>query len=124
MLDLACGLNALDIADRIRVDGDQLVTRPVGKRFRLLLEEHLLACNTNRCILSFAKIRLVDSSFADEALATLAAERSQRVVSWPCFLLRDLTPVSRENLDMALLSRPVRQPGLRNCVLPVILDSG
>jgi DNA-binding transcriptional ArsR family regulator len=119
-----CSLHARDIATRIGIGGEHLVTRPLGKRYWPYFEKWMSECGTSRCILDFENVELVDSSFADEVLGTVAAERAQHVLAWPCVLLRNLNSVSRENLDMALLSRPIRQPGLRNCALPILLDSG
>lgn len=123
MMNTRHELNALDIAHHIGVAGDQLVTRPLGERFRAYLETCFQERSTDCCIISFAGVRLIDSSFADEVFGVLAAERSRHVVSRPCLVLRELSAVSRENLDMALLSRPARQPGLRNCVLPVLVGT-
>lgn len=124
MLQTDCSLRARDIADRIGVEGDHLVSRLLGKRFRPCLEEWMSQYSATRCVLDFADVELVDSSFADEVFAVLAAQRAQQVMTWPCVLLRNLNDTSRENLDMALASRIMRQSGLRNCVLPVLLEDG
>lgn len=61
----------------------------------------------------------MDASFADEAFGSLAVTRP-RPRNLGCLLLRSLDPSSRDNLELALQSRPTRDRGIRNCVLPVI----
>jgi hypothetical protein len=39
-------------------------------------------------------------------------------------VLRSLSRTSLRNLELALLSRPPREPGLHNCVLPVVTEEG
>jgi len=79
-----------------------------------------MAAAVDRCvILSFEGVEMMDASFADEVFASLAAERGHRRPHPGCLALKGLNSTSRDNLQLALLSRPTREPGLRNCVLPV-----
>lgn len=115
---------ATTLAADAGIDGHQLVTRPLGRRFLPRLQE-LLSGNGGRCLLlSFAGVAMMDASFADEVFAALAAARSRRTGQSACLVLRDLDPTSYDNLVLAVTSRPVREPGVRNCVLPVLNDHG
>jgi DNA-binding transcriptional ArsR family regulator len=77
-----------------------------------------------RCALDFVDIKLMDGSFADEVFGTIAAARGRRQLSVAPLVLLSLNPTSQENLEQALLSRPIREDGLRNCVVPVQSDDG
>ncbi len=105
--------------------GDVLLTRPVGERFRPVLEALLRdGAEADGVVLSFAGVALIDSSFADEVFGVLTAQRARRKGPRACLALRNLGPDSSDNLESALISRPVREPGLRNCVLPLLGADG
>jgi len=115
---------ATTLAADAGIDGQQLVTRPLGRRFLLRLQE-LLSRDGGQCLLlSFTGVGMMDGSFADEVFAALAAARSRRAGHSACLALRDLDPTSYDNLVLAVTSRPAREPGVRNCVLPVMNDYG
>lgn len=115
---------ATTLAADAGIDGQQLVTRPLGRRFLPRLQA-LLSGNGGRCLLlSFADVGMMDGSFADEVFAALAAARSRRTGHSGCLVLRDLDSTSYDNLVLAVTSRPVRELGVRNCVLPVLNDRG
>ncbi len=113
-------VKAVQLAAAVNIDGERLVTRSLGRRFRDRLERLLAAAPAGRLVLSFAGVQLMDGSFADEVFASLAASRSRRAKRLAQLVLRDLDPTSLDNLELAMTSRPVREPGLRNCVLPII----
>ncbi len=113
-------IEAVDVAADVNIGGERLVTRSLGRRFRERLQEVLSEAPEGKLILSFVGVQLMDGSFADEALASLAATRSRQVARLGLLVLRDLDPTSLDNLELAMTSRPVREPGLRNCVLPII----
>jgi hypothetical protein len=113
-----------DLANDGDMDHQRLVTRPVGDRFLPLLEAALRDAPTPVVILDFSGVELIDASFADEVFATIAAQRARRKGPRACMALRAVNAASLDNLDIALASRPAREPGLRNCVVPVISDQG
>src|SRR5438309_1751947 len=81
----------------------------------------MLAESAHGCLfLSFAGVRMMDASFADEVFAALASARGRPATPARCLVLQDLDATSCDNLNLAMLSRPTREPGLRNCVLPVL----
>ena len=67
---------------------------------------------------------LLDVSFSDEVFATLAAARGRSELVIVPYVLRSLNPVSLDNLEQALISRSVREAGLRNCLVAVVDDDG
>lgn len=115
---------ATTIAAEAGIDGQQFVTRPLGKRFLPRLQETVRAHGQSGVALSFAGVQMMDASFADEVFASFAADRSRRIEMIGCLLLTDLDPTSRDNLELAVMSRPEREPGLRNCVLPIVVKQG
>ncbi|MGE3271327.1 MAG: hypothetical protein AB7P40_21440 [Chloroflexota bacterium] len=84
-------------------------------RLQEALDENAQGC----LVLSFEDVPFMDASFADEVFAEIAASRSRGEAPPRCLVLSNLDSTSYDNLMMALTSRPVREPGLRNCVLPV-----
>lgn len=117
-------LSVADLASAGRMDPERLVTRPIGEKFFPLLESALRDANTQVVILDFTDVPLIDGSFADEVLGTLAVRRSQRKAWWGCLAVRRLTSSSVDNLRMALLARTIVDKGLRNCLIPVIDEQG
>jgi hypothetical protein len=113
-------VEAIHMAADVNIGGEQLVTRVLGRRFGARLEQVLSSASERRLVLSFAGVQLMDGSFADEALASLAARRSRQVTRLGQLVLKNLDPTSRDNLELAMTSRPVREAGLRNCVLPMM----
>jgi hypothetical protein len=114
---------ATAIAAEAGIEGQQLVTRPLGRRFLPHLQRALDEDGRACLVLSFEGVQLMDGSFADEVFAQIAAARSRGDAAPRCLVLSDLDSTSYDNLELALTSRPVREPGLRNCVIPV-RDSG
>src|SRR4051812_28403871 len=106
------------------LDSQRLVTRPIGDRFLPFLEATLRTIPTPAAVLDFSDVELMDASFADEVFGTIAALRARRKGPQVCLALQALNAASLDNLDIALTSRPVREPGLRNCVVAVISDQG
>ncbi|HLY26220.1 MAG TPA: hypothetical protein VKQ72_07760 [Aggregatilineales bacterium] len=114
-----------DLARSITPLPSFLATRVSGKRFWELLRPRITSSNPGEFItLSFAGIDLMDGSFADEAFATWASLRGRREAEFYPVLLSDLNDTCRDNLEMALNTRPDRESKhlerLRNCVFPVI----
>ncbi len=125
--DVVMNIKTIDIsalAQTIKIPGDYLVSRPVGRRFRecLLDELHCLSIN-DIAVLDFSHIDIMDASFADEVFVSIAVERGQKYLEMPPFVLSNLSETNRENLDIALFSRPGRETGVNNCGL-LILKSG
>lgn len=109
------------LTDKINLDVDYLVGRQDGVNFA----NHLVGIlgrlpKTTVAILDFAQVELMDGSFADEVFGTIAASRSRNDSQLPPFVLYQLNSVSRDNLEQALLSRPVREDGIRNCVVALL----
>ena len=115
---------ATAIATEAGIDGEQLVTRPLGKRFLPYLQQTLSESGQDCLVLNFAGVHMMDGSFADEVFAALAAARSRRAAPSRCLILRQLDLTSYDNLVLAVTSRPVRERGLRNCVIPVVNGEG
>jgi DNA-binding transcriptional ArsR family regulator len=114
----------MNLANASGMDPEALVTRPVGEQFFPILESALRDAAAPVVILDFSEVSLIDGSFADEVLGTLAVRRSTRKAWWGCLAVRQLTPSSIDNLRMALLARTIGDKGLRNCVVPVIDEAG
>jgi DNA-binding transcriptional ArsR family regulator len=110
---------ATTIAVEAGIESRQLVTRPLGRRFLPHLQRALDEDGDTCLVLSFRGVQLMDGSFADEVFAQIAAARSRGEAPPRCLVLTDLDSTSYDNLELALTSRPVREPGLRNCVMPV-----
>jgi DNA-binding transcriptional ArsR family regulator len=110
---------AAAIAGEAGIEGQQLLTRLLGRRFLPHLQRALDKDGHACLILSFKGVKLMDGSFADEVFAEIAATRSRGEAPARCLVLSDLDSTSYDNLLLALTSRPVREPGLRNCVMPV-----
>ncbi len=120
-------LSAIEVAAQTAIPAPVLVTRPIGRQFRLALEALLRKIpESEGVVLDFAGVTSMDASFADEVFGFLAAQRGRRSATPHCLALRGLDPSGRDDLEMALLSRPDREdaPGLRNCVFPVIEIDG
>lgn len=114
-----------EIALSLDIDFDYLSSRPDGEQFANYLQKELPQTSTSVVIyLDFADVELMDGSFADEAFGTIAAHRSQNDINILPLILRNVDDVSLDNLELALLSRPARQTGLRNCVFPVEQTDG
>jgi hypothetical protein len=117
-------ISAADLANEGNLEHERLVTRPVGDRFLPLLKASLHDAPTPVVILDFSGVDLIDASFADEVFGTIGAQRSRRMGPQVCMALKNLNSASLDNLEIALVSRPARDPGLRNCVMPVIGTNG
>ena len=121
MVNQTASVAIADIARRAKLEEGVLVTRAYGRVFMRALE-HVLSehAEASTIILDFTGVAILDASFADEVFGNFATQRARRQRSGPCVGLRGLSPSNLENLEMALASRPIREPGLRNCVLPII----
>lgn len=109
-----------DIAVALDLDYDYLSSRPDGEKFATYLRKELNGMTERIVILlDFSDVELMDGSFADEVFGTIAAARSRKELEFPAIVLCNLDNVSLDNLELALISRPARQKGLRNCVVPV-----
>jgi hypothetical protein len=117
-------LSMTQLAEQGSLDRQRLVTRPVGQRFLPLLEAALQTVSTAVAVLDFSGVELIDASFADEVFGSIAAQRARRKGPPVCLALCAVNAASLDNLDIALASRPAREPGLRNCVIPVISYHG
>jgi hypothetical protein len=106
-----------------------LATRVVGKRFLEHLQAHLEKQSADTVVrLLFSGIEVMDASFSDEVFGTLAALRARRESHECPLVLAELNLTCAENLQMALETRIEREPEsldrLRNCVLPIMDESG
>jgi len=97
-----------------------LTTRYFGRSFCALLLERMRALPENTVIeLAFGEIEVMDASFPDEVLGGLLARRLDAKEVLPPVFLSELSESNQESIEFTLLSRPERQKGLRNCVIPV-----
>ncbi len=115
-----------DLAEAAGIGAGQvLVTRTYGRRFLASLDAVLCEMPTETVIvLDFDGVEIMDASFVDEVFSMLAARHSKRIGLQRYLLLRKLSPHLLENLDITLSSRPQREPGLRNCILPFVTPEG
>lgn len=98
-----------------------LVSREFGRKMLDVLKEKLaeLPLNTN-LVIDFENIRLLEWSFADEAFATLAVLLSKGEFPERYMVLKNLSETSVDNLEIAVTTRPKRDPGsIRNLVLVI-----
>ncbi|MCL4733117.1 hypothetical protein KJZ71_04955 [Patescibacteria group bacterium] len=113
------------ITQTIGMEDDFLVSRLTGKNFAAKLQEILQNFPEEVvALLDFSAVDLMDGSFADEVFGTIAAARGRRQLFIAPFILVSLNAMSLDNLEQALLSRPVREESLRNCVVPVKSEDG
>ena len=105
-------------------DGSLLMTRPYAQHFLAALDTLLADKREDDVVtLNFQDVEVMDASFADEAFGTLASRHARRIGSRDCcIILSHLSPHVEETLDITLSSRPQREAGLRNCVLPIRTD--
>lgn len=103
-----------------------LFSRLDGAKFLPRLRDYLWSCRPDAAVeLSFERIRLMDSSFADEVFGTLASERSRREFRATPFFLSNLNVTSWDNLRFALVGRAELDEEVnRHCVLPYRDDKG
>lgn len=117
-------LLATNLAVQAKINAPVLVTGENGKRFRPLLEDVIgRMADDMVVVLDFAGIDLMDASFANEVFGTIAAARARRKMIGGRLVLSSLFGASLENLEMALLSRPQIESGLRNCVALVLTNT-
>lgn len=118
-------LSVQDLAHTIDMEADYLIGRSEGSRFAKFLREQIKLASADSVIsLDFGDVDLMDGSFADEVFAAIATERGRGGFAGAPMVLCRLNPTSRDNLEQALLSRPVRELGLRNCVIPLLSSTG
>jgi hypothetical protein len=91
--------------------------RSAGIRFGQDLRASLKHLET--AVIDFAGVSLMDATFATEAFAGLAADRSRREFIGGALLLTHLNTTSFDNLDMALNAYAARAWRLRNCCILV-----
>ncbi len=105
--------------------GGVLVTRAYGRLFLAELDIvlHKVPIETV-VLLDFDGVEIMDASFVDEVFSTVAARNAKRVGLRHYLLLQRLSSHLLENLDITLSSRPQRERGLRNCVLPFVDPEG
>ena len=109
-----------ELAQRAGISSHSLVTRPVGRQFLPVLEALLSSLSDSQaCVLEYSDLQIMDASFADEVFGALAVSHARRQRRGECLILDGVTSSNFDNLEMALMSRTVREAGLRNCVLPV-----
>lgn len=105
------------------ISDDLLISRVNGRRFLECFLQMLHDFPAFAVIdFDFADVTLMDASFADEVFGQLASERGYNRLETGPFVLTSLNPDSVTNLDYALSSRPSRETGLRNCIVPVRID--
>lgn len=116
---------AVDLAQKTGTPAANILnTRYFGRQFFTVLVERMQALPCDNAVeLSLHGIDVIDASFADEVFGTLISQRIQDDVTLPPLYLADVTDSHRDNLEYTLVSRPERQKGLRNCVVPVKLPS-
>jgi hypothetical protein len=116
----SCTLSAASLARGIGINEGLLVTRPKGRDFAAALNSALSDIPSGVIVyLDFSEVSVIDGSFADEALGTLALERAEADSAPRIVVLANVSEPNCENIEMALLTRPIHVQGLRNCVLPV-----
>lgn len=114
-------ISVQELASSIGMETDFLIGRRDGERFAGLLVDRLHVMSAEETLLlDFDGVDLMDGSFADEVFAALATKRSQGELGGGPVVLSRLNMTSLDNLEQALLSRPVREQGLRNCVVPTL----
>ena len=107
------------------IPGDVLVTRAYGRRFLAALDAVLREMSSETVVLlDFHGVEIMDASFVDEVFSTLATRYAKGDSLQRYLLLRTLSPHLLENLKITLSSRPQREPGVRNCVLPFVNPEG
>lgn len=105
--------------------GTVLVTRAYGRRFLAELDIVLREVPLETVVfLDFDRVEIMDASFVDEVFSTVASRNARRIGSRYYMLLQRLSSHLLENLAITLSSRPQREPGLRNCVLPYMDPEG
>ncbi len=105
--------------------GAVLVTRAYGRRFLAELDIVLREAPPEAVVfLDFDGVEIMDASFVDEVFSTVASRNARRIGSRYYLLLQRLSSHLLENLAITLSSRPQREPGLRNCVLPYVDPEG
>lgn len=87
--------------------------RAAGREFGQHLRKSLR--HMEHATIDFSGVPLMDASFADEAFAKLAVDRSRRAFVGGSLLLTKLTPISYDNLDIAMNARAAIDSGVRNC---------
>jgi hypothetical protein len=117
-------ISITQIAHSIGVEPDFFVSRPTGRDFAASFKDILQSLPPGVVArIDFSRVDLMDGSFADEVFGTIAAARGRRQLAITPFVLCSLNAMSLDNLEQALLSRPIREEGLRNCVVPVIEEN-
>lgn len=112
-------------AETAGISGEVLVTRTYGHHFLEALDATLSEISAEiLIILDFRDVEIMDASFVDEVFSTLATRNAKRVGLRRYLLLQTLSVHLMENLAITLSSRPQREPGLRNCVLPFVDADG
>ena len=96
--------------------------RASGREFGQKLRESVKRLDT--AILNFDGVTLMDATFADEAFAALAVDRSRRTFQGGALLLTNLNSISLDNLEIALEARAASEWRLRNCCLLVRVGPG
>jgi len=97
-------INISEIKEQLNIQGEDLLTRPVGKIFYETLLNRLKSKNEPIIELNFNGIKTIDFSFADECIARLIEENTQKNhFGDSVFLITNLTSQSAiENLHVAL----------------------
>lgn len=99
---------------------DLLISRVNGRGFLACFREIVRGVPASTVTdLDFSAVTLMDASFADEVFGQLASERGHDGVGIGPIVLVSINADSCSNLEYALSSRPSREAGLRNCVVPI-----
>jgi anti-anti-sigma regulatory factor len=119
---------AIELAGPITKTPSYLVTRVTGKRFWLELQKLLQKSRVEPVIaLDFSEVEIMDASFADEVFGSFAALRGRKESNLGPIVLVGVNETCRDNLQMALETRPDREDAerdrLRNSVLAVLENS-
>lgn len=115
-------LSAIDIAEKAGLISPKwLISREFGLQFLPKLEQELDKLSINDVLyLNMLDISLLEWSFADEVFGTLSVKLGNGDFPSKYLVLENLSEVSKENLDIALRTRPEREgKQIRNLGLPV-----
>lgn len=116
---------ASHLAKNAELDEHVFVTRLIGKRFFQVFMQRLKEMpEVTTVILDFVGITIMDASFSDEVFGSFISSVVHQHAPYVCLVLQSLTSSNQENVEMALTSRPLREPGLRNCAVLVLTMEG
>jgi hypothetical protein len=117
-------LSLIEFARRVTPLPSILATRQAGRQLWDELSTYLPDADSDVFVfVSFKGVEVMDATFADEVVGTLAVRRSRKEAPFCLVMLEEANATCVENIKMALNTRMDREPAdlprLRNCVLPL-----